>query len=630
MVKSRTFSNVVSGFRFFSEHLELQMTSSYRKLILATTAMICLGTVAHADAVSDSRLAAMAQTSIYRVGYPVEVSIESGKGLGSDPFAANTVAAKHYGMGRLSYELAFVMPDSRTVYTGADETNGGMFRFVADTAGDLSSGELFAAKLTQAAEKGAKSSSFKIEWMSFGHASDADIDAIIAKGVKFSDLFDAADVAADACPAGFTPIDTVYGPECLTLKTANAMGMSADEIKLAASRLETARFAAVMGATSEFRKMEGVTFDPKRNKLYMAISDLAKGMADASKLAGTADDINLKGNKCGAVMQLSVGADMATTDMEVLVSGGPANGSAVVNACAINNIASPDNVTMGFNEDTLLIAEDTDHHQNDVLWAYDLDAGSLTRLMSTPYGSEVTSPFYYKTIDDKYDYLVTVVQHPYGESDEGMAMSPDDTRAYVGYVAIPAKVQPGDKVGFKPLPFAATDADKRMIKFTDTMTLNGAEVALNGYQTLLRSGDKVGDAVFGQAVAKDGTPLVDYVDGDLPGGVSTSQDHTSLHRTEAGEMFSITQFEEEVGTMYIASLDHDAVTGTLVVTGLKPVDLSAAFGGFDFCAGMTTPWGSHLGGEEWDMDARAFEAAGMVDKDFDKYLTYFGFNTAAM
>ena len=82
--------------------------------------------------------------------------------------------------------------------------------------------------------------------------------------------------------------------------------------------------------------------------------------------------------------------------------------------------------------------------------------------------------------------------------------------------------------------------------------------------------------------------------------------------------------------MYIASLDRDAVSGTLIATGLKPVDLSAAYGGFDFCAGMATPWGSHLGGEEWDFDARAFEAAAFVDQDFDKYLAYFGFNPAAM
>ena len=599
----------------------------HKSFILASTALMALGTAAVAEPVS--REAALAQTSVYRVGYPVEVSIEAGKGLGTEAFAANTVATKHYALGRLSYELAYVMPDKRTVYIGNDETNGGMLRFVADKEGDLSAGELFAAKLKQNGDKGAAGASFAVEWMPLGHATDAEIDAIISKGVKFSDLFDAADVADDACPAGFTPIDTTYKAECLTLKTENSLGMSADGIAKAASRLETSRYAAIKGATSEFRKMEGITFDAKRSKLYVAISDLEKGMSSASKLKGVADDINMKANKCGAVMELSMGADMVATGMKILIAGGPFNGSAVVNQCDINNISWPDNVTMGPNDDTLLIAEDTDYHQNDALWAYDLNSGSLTRLMTTPYGAEVTSPMYYKNVDDKFDYLVTVVQHPYGESDEDKAASPDDTRVYIGYVAVPAKVQGGDKVSFKALPFASTDAEKREAKFTTSMTVNDKDLALNGYQTLLRSGDKIGDAVFGQAVAKDGSKLENYVDSDLPGGVSTSADHTTLHRLDSGELYAITQFEEEVGTMYISSLDRDAVSGTLTVTGMKPVDLSAAYGGFDFCAGMPTPWGSHLGGEEWDFDARAFEAAKSADKDFDKYLAYFGMTASA-
>ncbi|MCB1434873.1 MAG: DUF839 domain-containing protein, partial [Alphaproteobacteria bacterium] len=119
----------------------------HKSFILASTALMALGTAAVAEPVS--REAALAQTSVYRVGYPVEVSIEAGKGLGTEAFAANTVAAKHYALGRLSYELAYVMPDKRTVYIGNDETNGGMLRFVADKEGDLSAGELFAAKLKQ-------------------------------------------------------------------------------------------------------------------------------------------------------------------------------------------------------------------------------------------------------------------------------------------------------------------------------------------------------------------------------------------------------------------------------------------------------------------------------------------------
>ncbi|MCB1379238.1 MAG: DUF839 domain-containing protein [Alphaproteobacteria bacterium] len=603
------------------------MKSWYKPFILGSTALVALGPIAMAEPIS--RESALAQTSVYRVGYPVEVTIEPGKGLGAATFAANTVATKHYALGRLSYELAYVMPDKRTVYIGNDETNGGMLRFVADNEGDLSAGELFVAKLKQNGDKGAADPTFAIEWMSLGHASNAEVDAMISKGIKFSELFDVADVAGHACPAGFSAIDTTYKAECLKLKTENSLSMSADEIAKAASRLETSRYAAIKGGTSEFRKMEGITFDAKRGKLYVAISELAKGMAAASKLEGVADDINMKANTCGAVMELSVGTDMVTTDMKVLIAGGPFNGGASVNQCDINNISWPDNVTMGPNDDTLLIAEDTDYHQNDALWAYDLNTGSLTRVLTTPYGAEVTSPMYYKNVDDKFDYLVTVIQHPYGESDEDKAMSPDDTRAYVGYVAIPAKIQGDDGISFKPMPFASTDAEKREAKFTTSMTVGDTVLVLNGYQTLLRSGDKIGDAVFGQAVAKDGNKLVDYVDSDLPGGVSTSADHTTLHRLETGELFAITQFEEEVGTMYISSLDRDSVSGSLIVTGMKPIDLSAAYGGFDFCAGVSTPWGSHLGGEEWGFDARAFEAAGSVDKDFDKYLAYFSLTAGA-
>ena len=41
------------------------------------------------------------------------------------------------------------MPDKRTVYITDDSTNGMFLKFVADAAGDLSSGRLYAAKMTQ-------------------------------------------------------------------------------------------------------------------------------------------------------------------------------------------------------------------------------------------------------------------------------------------------------------------------------------------------------------------------------------------------------------------------------------------------------------------------------------------------
>ena len=44
----------------------------------------------------------------------------------------------------------------------------------------------------------------------------------------------------------------------------------------AAAFLETRRYAAMLGATTEFNKMEGVTLNDKDNKVYIAMSDQSK------------------------------------------------------------------------------------------------------------------------------------------------------------------------------------------------------------------------------------------------------------------------------------------------------------------------------------------------------------------
>lgn len=54
---------------------------------------------------------------------------------------------KHYAMGRFSHEGATVMPDQKTVYMGDDFRGGAVFKFVADKAGDLSEGQLYAYKM---------------------------------------------------------------------------------------------------------------------------------------------------------------------------------------------------------------------------------------------------------------------------------------------------------------------------------------------------------------------------------------------------------------------------------------------------------------------------------------------------
>jgi hypothetical protein len=392
-------------------------------------------TLTDATAKATSRTTALSKTSPYRVGYPVEIKI-TGDSLGTGAFAANTEATKHYAMGRIAWELAYVMPNKKTVYAGDDSTNKGMFRFDADTAGNLSSGTLYIAKLKQTSTKSSTADGggeFDISWISLGSASNAEIDGYIKRGIKFADMFDylaPASGNATACDTGYTAsyANNVY--ECLKLKTTNSLGMTSAEIKTAASRLEALRYGAMLGGTAEFRKFEGVTFDPKRSKLYIAISNVGSGMSSSPTLPGVSDDILVKANVCGGVYQLDVDSNYVTTRMTPLLMGIPkaytdrpiqssTSSAATVTqqSCDDAGIALPDNVTMGPTNDILIIGEDaTTEHQNDFLWAYNLSTSTLTRIASVPYGAEVTSPYYYRNING-WDYMTMVVQHPYDESD---------------------------------------------------------------------------------------------------------------------------------------------------------------------------------------------------------------------
>lgn len=51
--------------------------------------------------------------------------------------------------GRISWELPFVLPDLKTVYSGDDGTGVGFLKYVANTPGDLTAGTLSCAAFTQ-------------------------------------------------------------------------------------------------------------------------------------------------------------------------------------------------------------------------------------------------------------------------------------------------------------------------------------------------------------------------------------------------------------------------------------------------------------------------------------------------
>ena len=56
---------------------------------------------------------------------------------------------KLWAMGRMSHENVVVAADQKTVYQGEDDSNGAVYKFVADQATNLSSGKLYVLKLDQ-------------------------------------------------------------------------------------------------------------------------------------------------------------------------------------------------------------------------------------------------------------------------------------------------------------------------------------------------------------------------------------------------------------------------------------------------------------------------------------------------
>ncbi len=317
-----------------------------------------------------------AKFSPYFYGFAVEAALD-GNG--------QVALKKHYAMGRHSMELPYVLPDNKTVLLTDDGTNVTLSMFVADTAGDLSAGTLYVMRAYQTSPVGSRDFTADLDWVNLGHATNAQIHALLhpptgTPHITFADIFEAESPnGAGACPtAGFKAVRGANSEtlECLKLKPG---------MELAASRLETRRYAALMGATTELNKEEGLTYDPDSHTVYVALTDISKGMVGQS---GGPDHINVAANPCGAVFALNVGPFTDSTGRVVtnyaplnfypVVVGAPATYEAgslyAGNTCSVSGIASPDNVTFLRGYHTLIIGEDTGPPERRHLVLQHLDA----------------------------------------------------------------------------------------------------------------------------------------------------------------------------------------------------------------------------------------------------------------
>lgn len=333
----------------------------------------------------------------YFYGYTPEISVDR-KG--------KATAVKHYSTGRFSHEMMQILPDQKTAIFGDDGNNTMMFMYVADKKRDFSKGTLYAAKFkqTRATEGGAGD----LEWIKLGHASDKEVKRLIDKGTKFSDIFE----TADAPTPGFKAVKTAASKKVEYLKLKPGKEKEA-------AFLESRRYGALLGATSEFNKMEGITVNEQDKKAYIALSYVS---GSTEKQEGAVqDDIQLEKRESGATFEIDLGrvtgidSRYVPTNMQALVIGEDLKKpDAYGNTANPDLVANPDNLAYSATSNTLFIGEDSSLHTNNFVWAYNLKTKKLSRILSVPVGAEATG---LRSLDHvgKYSYLLSNYQHP-GES----------------------------------------------------------------------------------------------------------------------------------------------------------------------------------------------------------------------
>ena len=342
----------------------------------------------------------------YHYGHVPEVTVNP-DGTGS--------VQKHYCLGRISRELVQVMPDQKTVLMGDDYTGGALFMFIADTAGDLSAGTLYGAKMTQtSADSGG---TFTLSWVKLGSANSKEIKAL-ADSLSPKDILDVR----------FTdPSDSAYTKLALDGWGYQWVKVLPAQSK-AAAFLETHRFAAIAGVTMELTKLEGVDVNAKDKIAYFAVSRIETTMLAGPDQPATTrpevDDIQLAALRPGAVYAShlrggqsdskgqSISSAWVPTDFYVpkgLLGENMATDADGNNANTLK-ISQPDNVKFSETMRTLFVGEDGSGHLNNYVWAYNVDTQQLSKLLSTPAGAECTG---LQAVDNLngFAYLMTAFQH---------------------------------------------------------------------------------------------------------------------------------------------------------------------------------------------------------------------------
>ena len=364
----------------------------------------------------------------YDYGHLPEVTVNT-DGTGS--------IKKHYCLGRISHELVQVMPDERTVLMGDDATNSAYFMFVADTARDLSAGTLYVAQVGTAADPSTPypftldqtAHAAPMKWIKLGHATSLEIktlvDGNVAKApIQPTDIMLVSSVdptIADPTATGYTRVAANGKIEWIKVQAG---------MEKAAAFLETHRYAALVGASTCFTKMEGTTVNAKDKIAYSALQNVQASMVTGNSLnirtevsvpllnAGAVMALNLRGGQLDTTAT-TINSEWVPADIKSLLTGEDLSPDLTVkdalgNSAKADKVANPDNLKFSEKLRTLFIGEDSSQHTNNFLWAYSIDEPNpelrLKRILSVPAGGESTGLHAVDEING-WTYIMSNFQH---------------------------------------------------------------------------------------------------------------------------------------------------------------------------------------------------------------------------
>lgn len=286
---------------------------------------------------------------------------------------------KHFSTGRYSHESVTIMPDQKTVYLTDDTTalnsnddanlvSGGLlFKFVADRERDLTSGTLFAAKLTQDNTSNPRKAGFDVEWIELGSSSDAEIEGWIE---EYDDVGPSDYVAGQS--SYISDHEVVAWAEGVSSRDLNGDGVIQSYKDSRPAFLETRRASAALGATIEWNKLEGIT--RYGSNVYITVAALSASMdkewghkhwSTGVRDRSDARDIGLASEKCGATYIAITGNDYDINRLDPLIVGK----TSIFGKCDAGLPANPDNI-LALASGRLLVGEDASgfEREQNMLW----------------------------------------------------------------------------------------------------------------------------------------------------------------------------------------------------------------------------------------------------------------------